>query len=1035
MRLKSCLKGLCVLALVSGIFIFFSCKQAIPVTSIDVYATDGIYEVMPGDHVLCYTEIFPSNADNKNVYWSVDNEACAYIDQDGVFTALEFIPDEEYGGICYVQVTARAADGSGVYGTYLFEIVEEYTDYDNWDENYPDYQNDYSQFGTGNFRSINSLPLYPEIDADSVFTDGEFFITFDSDDISLEEDGFILICDEDDIVVDKINFNEEVQTVWPKTGVEVFVKDQLVYKKNNVLYFQPHYGCLAPSTKYFIKIPTGAVKGERGGEAFTGMGDSWEWAFKTKYESSLDTVITVNNSIKTTRQNFRTVGGALRALAEGSPSQNYTIKVAAGEYHELVYADLRSNVTIEGEDSSEYGRQTLIWYNNDEEANPDEDCASVFYAKTKKNLLLKNIKIENRQNQTNNNSIKSPAFMIENDGGFFAAGNSSFSSLYGSVVLNVKSWLYSCFLEGNTSVLSGNADVVLLEKCQVNALLNNGNAKLFEAMTGNSERLSEGIGKGIVLFDSEITADQNGSSVYFAHSSAQANMKECFDQVALIDVKLRESCWSKMAVTQWDYSILPLYQKKDREGNMNAGWKSYGLKTISVTAGQEYAADYPSENNSPYSGTICAELYAHEYNGRRSILNRLYYTFEERDDSQNTILYGSYKFSDNVITEANLAELEEYFAATEDNSKNNTYSDNSAYIISQTSEPPVNPDDDNTIDGISLSLAENAGIGIVWQADGKLLNFTASDGFENYSWLLDGVYKSSEIEYTLDTQLLSSGTHVLVLSAENLNASGALATSYIIITVNEPDPAEDGGDEETGESLLTITTDLLQNQILVGDRVNLSALYLSEEENYDDVTWSLSNTEYAVLSELSGQKTVLTAKKAGSVTVTALSGENSASKTYTIKALADGWIWRADDYTGNDHRNFQSTSITVGTSPASLDISNGYKFQTKNEKICEGYTFSRCVQMNKNGSSSDKCASFNVTGNAVITIYGMSSGSDGASKFTLSSSRGELVSYDLPGSTALSALKYSYTGEDTTLYIFCSSQSKTANLFGVRVEY
>jgi hypothetical protein len=736
---------------------------------------NDIMELEPGESAYCYTEIFPSNADNKNVFWSVDKEDAAYIDQDGNFTALEYIPDEDFGGICYVEVTAKATDGSGAYGTLLFEIIESYNG--NYDD--PDNPYDYTQFGEGNFRTISSLPIYPEIDADYVFTDGEFFITFDPDEnIELDENGYILICDEDGNVVDEINFNDEHQTVWPKSGIECYVGNQMVYVKDNVLYFSPHYETLQPSTKYFIKIPTGAIRGYRGEEPFTGIGEHYEWGFKTKYETSLDTVLTVNNSIKTTRQNFRTIGGALRSIANGFASQDYVIKVAPGEYHEIIYADLRANVTIEGQGTSQYGFDTVVYYNNNELENPDEDCAAVFYTKLRKNLVLKNIKIENRQNLQNGNAEKSLAIMVANNGGFFAAGNCGFSSVYGTAKFNIKTWLYSCFIEGNTDLVYGTADTVLLEKCYVKTLLNYGNAKLFQAMTGSIYENFDGIGKGIVLFDSELTTDKKDNVPYFAYASSNAAYREYYDQTALIDVKLNENYYSKMGA-QWDYSILPLYIKKDSGGNMNVGWKSYGC--VKKSSAQEAETALTPENNKPYSGTILDDVYALEYNGRRTILNRSYYIYEQTEEGQGTLSYGTYKYSDNGIDEQTILTLEEYFNATEDKSKNNDYSAEVSYPVVTENPQNETSDEEGVIEGISVVLDDTSDIEITYQENGQKMKFTASDGFKSYTWQLDGDFKALGKTYELDTQQLKAGTHVISVRAEKQDDINQYFTTFIII--------------------------------------------------------------------------------------------------------------------------------------------------------------------------------------------------------------------------------------------------------------
>ncbi len=275
----------------------------------------------------------------------------------------------------------------------------------------------------------------------------------------------------------------------------------------------------------------------------------------------------------------------------------------------------------------------------------------------------------------------------------------------------------------------------------------------------------------------------------------------------------------------------------------------------------------------------------------------------------------------------------------------------------------------------------------------------------------------------------STGKEVVLQAGEvttgTVTVSAAVKGVTLSKTIDITNPAVAG---------VAITTDVTATELLIGDRVNLTATY-QPENAVTNTTWTVSNINYATLSTTSGSETVLTAKAAGTVTVTATCGTKSATKSYTIKSTANGWIWRADEYTGSDHTTYQTTPVTVGTSPSAVYFINQYKFTTKSERQCEGYTFSKCVQLNKAGSTTEKYASFTVNKKAIVTIYGMSSGSDEGSELTLASSSGELISFEVPASSELNALKYAYTGSQDTLKVYCSSGSKTANVFGIRVEY
>lgn len=82
------------------------------VTSISVSPSSRKF-IKKGETYTYSTSILPLSAENKAVTWSSDNHSVATVDQNGKVTAVG-------DGTC--TITARAADGSGVYGTALAEV-------------------------------------------------------------------------------------------------------------------------------------------------------------------------------------------------------------------------------------------------------------------------------------------------------------------------------------------------------------------------------------------------------------------------------------------------------------------------------------------------------------------------------------------------------------------------------------------------------------------------------------------------------------------------------------------------------------------------------------------------------------------------------------------------------------------------------------------------------------------------------------------------------------------------------------------------
>ncbi len=92
-------------------------NQILPVESITISAATADITADGGTLQLSAT-IYPTEANNKNVVWSVDNSTIATINADGLLTA---IADGS------VIATATAADGSGIMGTYTVTISGQIT--------------------------------------------------------------------------------------------------------------------------------------------------------------------------------------------------------------------------------------------------------------------------------------------------------------------------------------------------------------------------------------------------------------------------------------------------------------------------------------------------------------------------------------------------------------------------------------------------------------------------------------------------------------------------------------------------------------------------------------------------------------------------------------------------------------------------------------------------------------------------------------------------------------------------------------------
>ena len=87
-------------------------KKDVLVTNINIVGKD---EISVAGTLNLSVEITPTNATNKNIYWSVNNVRIAIINQSGILTGIK---EGE------VVVTASAKDGSGIKATKTIKIID-----------------------------------------------------------------------------------------------------------------------------------------------------------------------------------------------------------------------------------------------------------------------------------------------------------------------------------------------------------------------------------------------------------------------------------------------------------------------------------------------------------------------------------------------------------------------------------------------------------------------------------------------------------------------------------------------------------------------------------------------------------------------------------------------------------------------------------------------------------------------------------------------------------------------------------------------
>jgi hypothetical protein len=483
--------------------------------------------------------------------------------------------------------------------------------------------------------------LYPAAGAINAYTDGELAITFDAPPV-LDRAGTFSIYDQSTgELVDRAAFTDERQT-FPNGGqsITLNVKDQLARVDGNTLYLTPHFGKLEYGKTYYVAIPGAAVSGVLNGKTFNGLSDNRAaaaWSFTTRAAPVLDpsAPVTVNGARNVTAH-FRTLNGALRAIA--ARAGDWTINIAPGVYYELIFYQpgAAQNLTINGTGTALYGEDVLIRYKNGNSWNAGTGTrASFFIGGNVDSLVLKNCMVKNLSDRSAVGQAETLHF--NNRNGTAAVYNCGFYSYQDTLLINGRAWFYKCYVEGAVDYIWGYADACLFEECEIASI---GDGYIIVSRFTPSAAAPSLYYKGFVIFNSTVLARRGATWLGRGH-------KVQYDQAAVIDTGIDLSGGGTLNAGLWDpqsYGYLGAGE--------HVGFKVYGL----TDAG---GAAWDTGRAAANTSVMTSALYNREYNGRDTILNRVY------NDST-----GSYEFAPAWW---DLSALETAFNAGADASKSNAY--------------------------------------------------------------------------------------------------------------------------------------------------------------------------------------------------------------------------------------------------------------------------------------------------------------------------------------------------------------------------
>ena len=634
---------------------------------------------------------------------------------------------------------------------------------------------------------------------------------------------------------------------------KIAVKDNLLYVDGNNLVLVPHtdsngYSQLTENTTYFVYIDSGVVSGTLKGNQINSITDSTIWKFTTGAAPKIS-----GNKISVAQDgkaDFYTIQGAFDYLRKNNATGDWTINVAAGNYHERLFYYGSANITLVGEiKDGSYGSDVKVdWKNVDDWGAGGARSRATFLVQGSGNMVIKNMTFTNTYDRTTDGtdgSVQAETLSYDSTGNLIVY-NSSFYSHQDTLYIGKKgnrSWFYKCYIEGDVDFIWGYADVALFEECKVNCVYDSGYSSHTPIIFASRADITEEANKGFVLMNSDVIMEK-GNTVSYARNSGADTQATLLGNTFTGEGSLNEK----------------LYQSKPSEyvldGNKDLAIGYKDGKNYTDTA---KTTEVVTTNRLDGCGALSERVANREYSGRYVILNR-----------------GYNKSSGIYSTASKLWDISAYeteFNATADNSKNQIFVESVAIWKHVAGSSPVIF---KAYDFSGNEITSN----VTWSSTENL------DDSNNYP---ENIVVSLE-KGVLTTKARTSG--IVTVTAKN---GDFYDTAYVYVIPTYISVSKVTFSEENASSL---------NQgALSSINVTLAA---AEGETGDvsdtTVTWTVSDSEILKFYDAGNNKfvseivtnsptVVVYGAKAGSATITAKSadGPDATSNSIAVSAKVAEW--------------------------------------------------------------------------------------------------------------------------------------------------
>lgn len=595
-----------------------------------------------------------------------------------------------------------------------------------------------------------------------------------------------------------------------KTTASVKVGKELVMASGKTLVIKPH-AVLNPGTTYTVTVPEGIVSGQ----------EAKSWSFTTKASS------TPSNNTITIGTDFYSINGALQYLMSNSATGDWTINVPAGDYHEILgyyQASSPVNLTLAGGyngEAGDYGANTRVFWNNSQALGNSQRTRQSFIWEGG-NLTIKNMTFKNTANRADEGNVNIQAETLYFDcTADLVVYNSSFSSYQDTLLIGNnggRAWFYKCLVEGDVDFIWGYANVALFENCKIVCLADGikNDAKIFASRTPSSTTTA----KGFVLMNSSIVIQDDCKAAYGRSSGADTQAAVFNNTITTEgDGTLASGLWGSASDTR-------VYEAN---GEMAVGYKDYNNtlngSTVSTSSRTSNTAD------------MSERLYNREYNGRYTILNRVF--------NSSTLAYETVSSPWDISSY-----VTEFEADTEDSNENvyldpvytkNVVGGNTVQLTPSTTSSSLTYTYDSS-DTTLASVDENGLVTTVEKAAGDVkITVTGSNGKTDYAVIKVIPEKiavtsiSIDASSSVDTYALSTVTPAFTPSDATVQGVKWTATGDIRII----DP-----DTKTAVSELTVddASSIQIEGITSGGSGTLKAVSVDNESVSASQTVSITTT-------------------------------------------------------------------------------------------------------------------------------------------------------------------------------------------------